>query len=85
MPLNLPTQAVVDRSVPLEIYLVVVSRILDSKGNLIETIEQPVGGPYGPLPSDPAWFPKNIDSRAAAYQLAARYAATRRRLAGSYR
>lgn len=84
MPLNLPTQAVVDRSVPLDVYLVVVSRILDDEGNLIETLEQPVGGPYGPMPGDPAGFPKNIDSRAAAYRLTARYAATRRRLARSY-
>ncbi len=83
MPLNLPRQAVVDRSVALDVYLVVADTIMQD-GKLIETIEQPVGGPYGSLPGDPAWFPKNIDSRAAVHQLAARYAATRRRFARSY-
>jgi hypothetical protein len=83
MPLHLPTQATVDRSIPLDVYLV-PSPVRDDQGNILEILEEPVGGPYGPLPGDGAWFPERIDSRAAAYQLAARYATIRCRLARSY-
>jgi hypothetical protein len=75
MPLNLPTQAAVDRSAPLEIYLVATP--IKENGTTIETLEDPVGGPYGSLPGDPAGFPKNLSPRVSARQLTARYAAVR--------
>jgi hypothetical protein len=107
MSLNLPTQAAVDRSSPVRIYVKVVEEdpglgpvVLADKvltglgtlvsiriapeGHLIEYREEPVGGQSGPSPSDPAWFPANLDPRIAAYQLGTRYAAIRCRLGRSY-
>jgi hypothetical protein len=75
MALYLPIQAAVDRSTPLEIYLVEQPITVD--GNVVEILANPVGGPYGPLPGDPAWFARRLDPRVAAGQLAARYAASR--------
>lgn len=75
MALYLPIQATVDRSILLEIYLVTQS--ITENGNVIEILGNPVGGPYGALPGDPAWFRGNLGPRTTAYQLAARYAASR--------
>ncbi len=69
---RLPVQGVVDRSVPLDIYLVATP-----VPGANETLEDPVGGPYGPLPGDPAWFPESVSPRLAACHILSGYAAAR--------
>ena len=62
---RLPVQGVVDRSVFLDIYLV-ATPVTDANGKTVELLEDPVGGPYGALPGDPAWFPGSVNPRLAA-------------------
>jgi hypothetical protein len=80
---KLPVQGVVDRRIALDIYLVPLN-VTDDKGKIITILENPVGGSYGALPNDPAWFPENINPRLAACQLLSEYAAARCLRAGGY-
>ena len=62
MELALPVQAVVDRSIILDVYL--VSTLLHDKTTGEPVIlRAPVGGPFGPLPGDPATFTASARSR----------------------
>lgn len=72
---RLPVQGVVDRSVPLDIYLVATP--VTDDGKTVEILEDPVGGPYGALPGDPAWFPESVNPRLAACHILSGYAAAR--------
>ena len=80
---KLPVQGVVDRRIVLDIYLV-PRKVTDDDGKILVILENPVGGPYGPLPNDPGWFPESINPRLAACQLLSGYAATRCLRAGGY-
>lgn len=80
---RLPIQGAVDRRIALDIYLVPLN-VTDGTGKVITILENPVGGPYGPLPSDPSWFPESINPRLAACQLLSGYAAARCLRAGGY-
>ena len=64
MQLNLPNLGAVDRSRSPRLFLV-PTPVRDDDGKIVEILENPVGGPYGPLPSDPAWFPGSINPRTA--------------------
>jgi hypothetical protein len=76
MQLKLPVQAAVDRSVPLAIYLVATD-VFDSGGNIVEILNEPVGGSYGSLPGDPAWSAANVNPRLAVCRLLSGYASAR--------
>jgi hypothetical protein len=80
---KMPVQGVVDRRIALDIYLVPLN-VTDDNGKILVILENPVGGPYGPLPSDPAWFPESINPRQAACQVLSGYAAARCLRAGGY-
>ena len=69
---RLPVQGVVDRSVPLDIYLVATP-----VPGANEILEDPVGGPYGAMPGDPAWFPEGVNPRVAVCHILSGYAAAR--------
>jgi hypothetical protein len=83
MPLRLPVQATVDRSASLDIYLV-ATPVTDSSGHVVEILENPVGGPYGALPGDPAWFPATMNTRLAVCHVLSGYAAARCRAGRGY-
>jgi hypothetical protein len=51
----LPIQATVDRPAPLQPTMV-DTPVMDDQGNVLLLLRNPVGGPYGPMPADPAWF-----------------------------
>jgi hypothetical protein len=73
-PLKLPVQAAVDRSVPLDIYL--VRQPVPPTGPAEEFLEDPVGGAEAvALPGDPAWFPKSVNPQVAVCQVLSGYAA----------
>jgi hypothetical protein len=74
MPLRLPVQGVVDRSVLLHMYLI-STPVIDSTGKTVEILKDPVGGPYGALPADPAWFGEGAGYRFAVCLLRSRRAA----------
>lgn len=76
MQSKLPIQGAVDRSIALDIYLV-SQPVTDDNGNIVEILEDPVGGPYGPLPGDPPWFPESVNPRMAVCQILSGYAAAR--------
>jgi len=62
MELKLPVQAVVDRSVLLDVYL--LSRTVQGT-----VVKDPVDGPYGALPGDPVWFSPMVDPRLRACEM----------------
>jgi hypothetical protein len=74
MTLKLPKQGSVDRSIPLSSHLITIA-ITDSHGNVIEKLGTPLGGPYGSVPGDPAWFLEKVDPRLAVCQVLAPYSA----------
>jgi hypothetical protein len=76
MPLNLPIQTVVDRSVQLS-YATVDQEVRNRDGQLIQILRNPVDGPFGAEPGDPAWFPRHINPRVAVCQILSSYAAAR--------
>jgi hypothetical protein len=82
MQLKLPNLGAVDRSRSPRLYLI-PTRVTDPNGN-VEILLNPVGGPYGPLPSDPAWFPDSINPRTVVCHILRGYAATRCMRAGGY-
>jgi hypothetical protein len=79
MQLKLPNLGAVPRSRSPRLYLL-PTPIKDASGNVVEILLNPVGGAYGPLPNDPAWFPDSINARTAvcrilrAHTAASRYA-----------
>jgi len=74
MPLRLPVQSVVDRSVLLDIYL--VAQPVTVNGVTVEILKDPVGGSEAvPLPGDPAWFPESINPQVAVCHILSGYAA----------
>lgn len=83
MALKLPIQATVDRATPLDIFLV-PTEVTDSTGRVIEIIEDPVGGPYGPLPADPGNFPASADPRLAVCHILSGYARAQCTRGGGY-
>lgn len=62
MQVNLPVQAVVDRSVLLDMFMRSVY-VRDKDGSVIQILKNPVGGPYGMMPGDLGWFSVSIDPR----------------------
>ena len=68
MALKLPHQGSIDRSIPLSSYMLTVA-IADETGKIIEKLSNPVGGPHGSMPGDPAWFRSNVDPRIAVCQI----------------
>lgn len=82
MALKLPIQATVDRATPPDIFLV-ATEVTDSTGRVIETLKNPVGGPYGPLPADPGYFPA-VDPRLAVCHVLSGYARARCARGGGY-
>jgi hypothetical protein len=82
-PLKLPVQAAVDRSVPLDIYL--VRQPVPPTGTAEEILEDPVGGAEAvALPGDPAWFPKSVNPQVAVCQILSGYAAAQCRRSRGY-
>jgi hypothetical protein len=74
MPLKLPVQATVDRSIPLDVYL--VPQPVPPDGPPLEIVKDPVGGrEAAALPGDPAWFPESVNPRVAVCQILSGYAA----------
>jgi hypothetical protein len=77
MQLKLPVQGVVDRSIPLDIYLV-AQPVTDANGNIVEILENPVGGWEAvALPGDPVWFSGSVNPRVAVCQILSGPAAAR--------
>jgi hypothetical protein len=84
MPLKLPVQAAVDRSVPLDIYLV-RQPVPPTGPPYLEYLEDPVGGAEAvALPGDPAWFPKSVNPQVAVCQILSGYAAAQCRRGRGY-
>jgi hypothetical protein len=83
MPLNLPVQAVVDRSAPLS-YTTIDQEVRNKDGVLIQIVRNPVDGPYGREPSDPGWFPPYVNPRMAVCQILSSYAVSRCLRGGGY-
>jgi hypothetical protein len=81
MPLNLPIQAVVDRSAPLQLFLV------DTPVPAVHPVlilRNPIGGTYGPMPSDPAVSSSRVNPRLAVCQVLSAYAVPRCLRGGGY-
>jgi hypothetical protein len=74
MPLKLPSQGAIDRSVPLDSFML-TTVIADPSGNVLEKLVNPVGGAFGALTGDPAWWPARVDPRTAVCQVLSPYAA----------
>lgn len=76
MALKLPNQVSIDRSVPLSSYMLTIV-ITDNHGDVIQKLNNPIGGPYGAVPSDPAYFPDGVNTRVAVCQVLTANAAMR--------
>lgn len=77
MPLKLPVQGAVDRSSPLDIYLV-AQPVTDTSGRTLEILKDPVGGSEAVgLPGDPAWFPESVNPQVAVCHILSSYAMSR--------
>lgn len=77
MQLKLPVLGVVDRSIPLDIYLV-AEPVMNAGGDIVQILKDPVGGPEAvALPGDPAWFPESVNPRVAVCHTLSGYAAAR--------
>ncbi len=74
MQLKLPNLGAVDRSRTPRLYLV-PTPVTDADGNVVEILLNPVGGPYGALPSDPAGFPDSLNPSTAVCHILRGYAA----------
>lgn len=83
MPLNLPIQAVVDRSVLLS-YATIDQEVRNNEGQLIQILRSPVDGPFRREPSDPSWFPPHVNPRIAVCQVLSAYAVSRCLRGGGY-
>jgi|ERR1700744_5765454 hypothetical protein len=70
---RLPVQGFVDRRQALGPAMVDVKLIMG--GTLVETLQVPVGGNYGPSPADPARFSERVNPRTAVCGALAPYAA----------
>lgn len=64
MQLKMPNLGTVARSRSPRLYLV-PTPVVGADGTVAEILLNPVGGPYGPLPSDPSRFPASIYPRTA--------------------
>ena len=74
MQLKLPVLGVVDRSIPLDIYLAAQPVIIN--GKTVQILKNPVGGSEAvALPGDPAWFPESVNPRVAVCHILSGYAA----------
>ena len=62
MLVNIPVQTVIDRSEHLDQFMV-KTFVTDNAGNVIDVLEQPIGGAHGMLPDDPAWYEPRRRSR----------------------
>jgi len=87
MSLNLPTQAVVDRTAPLS-FATIDKEVRPTRGpragQVIQILQDPVDGPFGFHPSDPAWFPPHVNPRIAVCQVLSSYAVSRCLRGGGY-
>jgi hypothetical protein len=73
--LKLPVLGVVDRSIPLDIYLV-AEPVMDANGDILQILKDPVGGSAAvALPGDPTWFPGSVNPRVAVCQILSPYSA----------
>ena len=81
--LQLPNLGAVNRSRSPHLFLL-PTPVRDADGTIVEILENPVGGPYGPLPSDPVWFPGNLNPRTAGCHILRGPAAARCVRAGGY-
>lgn len=72
MQLKLPDLGTVDRSVDSSLYLV-PTPVTDDNGKVLEILLDPVGGPYGSLPGDPAWFGRHLSSCSAVRHILRRH------------
>ncbi len=85
MPLHLPIQAVVDRSMPLSKAPVIDLEVRDPQTKrVIQILRNPVDGPYGFDPGDPVWFPPQVNPRIAVCQVLSSYAVSRCLRGGRY-
>jgi hypothetical protein len=84
MQLNLPIQAVVDRSVPLQRFVVDTPVVDPQTGTLLAILKNPVGGVHGPDPNDPMGFSSAVNPRLAVCQILSGYAIPRCLLGGGY-
>jgi hypothetical protein len=66
LPLNLPVQGAVDRSVPYAVYLVETRRVKDERGLVV--FLDGLGGHHGAPPGDPPPFVPRLPVRQAASQ-----------------
>lgn len=83
MQLKLPNLGVVPRSRSPRLYLI-PTPVKDANGAVVEILLNPVGGAYGPLPSDPVWFPASINPRTAVCHILRGRATARCTRAGGY-
>lgn len=64
MLVYIPIQTVIDRPEHLDQFMV-KTFVTDNAGNVVDVLEQPIGGAYGMLPDDPAWYGPHRPSRFA--------------------
>jgi hypothetical protein len=83
MQLKLPNLGTVARSRSPRLYLI-PTPVYDANGTVEEILLNPVGGAYGPLPSDPPWLPASIDPRTAVCHLLRGHANAKCTRAGGY-
>jgi len=75
MPLNLPVQGAVNRSVPYEVALPRETRIPEDVDLPVEEILlNEVGGSFGSMPGDPPSWSRRVDTGYAYCQLLSGYA-----------
>lgn len=84
MPLHLPIQAVVDRTVLFSYPPLVRQPVQDHGGTVTEILANPVDGNYGSLPGDPAPFPPRVNPQVAVCHILSSYAASRCSRGGGY-
>lgn len=80
---NLPVQAAVNRSDPLQPTFVDIEVITPS-GTVLQILRYPEFGPYGGDPNDAAWFSDHVNPRSAICGVLAPYAAVRCLAGGGY-
>ena len=83
MQLKLPNLGAVARSRSPRLYLI-PTEVKDANNKVVEILLNPAGGAYGPLPSDPPWFPAGVNPRIAVCHILRGHAAVRCTRAGGY-
>jgi hypothetical protein len=84
MQVNLPIQGVVDRSAPLQ-HFMIDTRIVDpNTGSVLQIFRNPAGGVHGPDPNDPAGFSPLVNPLLAVCQILSADARPRCMAGGGY-